>query len=65
MLISIFSDGPEGKCVHIVDPTEVTGVIAWLEEQGHSDIRIARSAEECQALLEEQQVEAEKHKSRT
>jgi len=35
MLISIFSEGPEGECVHIVDPTEVADVIAWLERQGH------------------------------
>jgi hypothetical protein len=55
MLISIFSEGPEGECVHIVDPTEVADVIAWLERQGHHDIRIARSAEESEALLDEEQ----------
>jgi len=61
MLISIFSEGPDGKCVHIVDPTEVADVIAWLEEQGHHDIRIARSAEESEVLLDEQQAETEGH----
>jgi hypothetical protein len=55
MLISIFSEGPEGECVHIVDPTEVADVIAWLERQGHHHIRLARSAEESEALLDEEQ----------
>ena len=59
MLISIFSEGPEGKCVHIVHPTEVADVIAWLERQGHHDIRLARSAEESEALLDEWQAGTE------
>ena len=53
MLVSIFSEGPDGRIVHIVDPTEVADVVAWLEEQGHQNIRLARSAEECEALLDE------------
>ena len=57
MLISIFSDGPDGKIVHIVDPVEVADVVAWLEEQGHQNIRLARSAEECTALLDEGEAE--------
>jgi hypothetical protein len=61
MLVSIFSEGPEGKCVHIVDPTEVADVVAWLEEQGHHSIHTARSAEECEALLDHQQAKTEEH----
>src|SRR4051794_21573192 len=53
MFISIFSEGPDGKLVHVVDPTEVDDVIAWLEEQGHQNIRIARSSKECEVLLDE------------
>jgi len=56
-LVSIFSDGPDGKMVHIVDPTEVADVVAWLGEQGHQNIRLARSAEECEALLDEREAE--------
>ena len=55
MLISIFSEGPEGECVHIVDLTGVADVIAWLERQGHHHIRLARSAEASEALLDEEQ----------
>ena len=57
MLTSIFSEGPDGQVVHIVDPTEVADVVAWLKEQGHQNIRLARSAEECTALLDEWQAE--------
>ena len=59
MLTSIFSEGLEGECVHIVDPAEVDDVIAWLQRQGHQNIRIARSAEECEALLDEEQAETQ------
>ena len=48
MLVSIFSEGPEGRIVHIVDPTEIADVVAWLGEQGHQNIRLARSTEECE-----------------
>jgi len=57
MLVSIFSEGPDGKMVHIVDPVEITDVVAWLKEQGHQNIRLARSAEECTALLDEGEAE--------
>ena len=63
MLVSIFSEGPEGKCVHIVDPAEIADVVAWLEEQGHHDIHIARSTEESEALLDYQHAKTEGHKS--
>jgi len=60
MLVSIFSEGPDGRIVHIVDPTEIADVVAWLEEQGHRNIRFARSAEECETLLDEGQAETAK-----
>ena len=41
--------------MHTVDPVEVADVVAWLEEQGHQNIRLARSAEECTALWDEWQ----------
>jgi hypothetical protein len=61
MFVSIFSEGPDGKIVHVVDPTEVADVVAWLEEQGHHTIRLARSSEECEALLDEWQAETEEN----
>ena len=61
MFVSIFSEGPDGKIVHVVDPTEVADVVAWLEELGHHTIRLARSSEECEALLDEWQVESEEN----
>ena len=61
MLISIFSEGPDGKVVHVVDPTEVDDVIAELEEQGHQNIHIARSSKECKALLNEWPTETKEH----
>jgi hypothetical protein len=42
MFVSIFSEGPDGKLVHVVDPTEVADVVAWLEELGHHTIHLAR-----------------------
>ena len=48
-LVSIFSDGPDGKMVHIVDPTEVADVVAWLGEQGAQ--RLARSADGMRGAL--------------
>ena len=63
MLISIFSEGPEGECVHIVDPIEFDDVIAWLQGQGHQNIRIARSAEESEALSDEEQAVTKGHRS--
>jgi hypothetical protein len=39
MFVSIFSEGPDGKIVHVVDPTEVADVVAWLEELGHTSKR--------------------------
>ena len=59
MFVSIFSEGPDGKIVHVVDPTEVAEVVAWLEDLGHHTIRFARSSEECEALLDEWQAETE------
>jgi len=59
MFVSIFSEGPDGKIVHVVDPTEVADVVAWLEELGHHTIRLARSAEESEALLDEWQAGTE------
>ena len=56
MFVSIFSEGPDGA-VHVVDPAEVAEVVAWLEEQGHHTIHLARSSEECEALLDEWQAE--------
>ena len=61
MLISIFSEGPDGKIVHVVDLTEVADVVARLEAQGHHTIRLARSSEECEALLDEWQGETEEN----
>ena len=52
-------EGPDGKIVHVVDPTEVADVVAWLEELGHHTIRLARSAEESEALLDEWQAGTE------
>ena len=62
MFVSIFSEGPDGKLVHVVDPTEVDDVIAWLEEQGHQNIRIARSSKECDVLLDEWPTETKEHR---
>ena len=62
MFISIFSEGPDGKLVHVVDPTEVDDVIAWLEEQGHQNIRIARSSEGFEVLLDEWPTETKEHR---
>ena len=61
MFVSIFSEGPDGKLVHVVDPAEGAEVVAWLEEQGHHTIHLARSSEECEALLDEWQAETEEN----
>ena len=61
MFVSIFSEGPDGKLVHVVDPAEVADVVAWLEELRHHTIHLARSSEECEALLDEWQAETEEN----